>query len=653
MNFNQFINKQNIIMTEDEHNVYDFLKQHDPKWSSNYIDHLLDGRDKVSQRLITSLHRENLVKSRDYSRVLNRRQFAGYGVNVIAILEIYFPTSNIYLYAPITGMHAFDRLDVEGPFYFKNLSKEDDFERVLHPNQILDWILIEDENLNNEASIQFRNDLNNSAANMTFALSFQHHTMRNERAPLYHLIKNANDSYLRSEQSVVEGHPLHPGAKLRKGMNAGENFMYSSEFGNVIHLKAVFIHKSISRIQSLNVDYNDAVKQMFPDLIKTLEKEFGEDFNLQNYHLMMVHPWQIKHILQSDYQDELNEKLILISNHSVPYYAGLSFRTLVPKQPDLSPHIKLSTNVHITGEIRTLSEQTTYNGPLVTQILREIMSKDEDFSRYQSTYIDENAGIHFYNRNDNESIQTDRSEQLGTLFRNNLYQFISNETVPVIPSSLVATYPYNTEAPICTLIKTYQNTHQYKNFEEAAKQWIKDYSKALLGLVIPLYSKYGISLEAHLQNSVATFNKDGALDMIYIRDFEGLRIDNEQLNNAGFTTQHFHEKSRILTNSKTSVFNKMFYSTVQNHLGELVITIAKYSDSKILEQEIWQIIAQTVEDIFNHMTHISKQHLNNIKRTIFASEIDYKCVTTMRLEDQAHEYTYIKVNNPLHRKNDL
>ena len=35
--------------------------------------------------------------------------------------------------------------------------------------------------------------------------------------------------------------------------------------------------------------------------------------------------------------------------------------------------------MHITGEIRTLSEQTTYNGPLVTQILREIMSKDEDF----------------------------------------------------------------------------------------------------------------------------------------------------------------------------------------------------------------------------------------------------------------------------------
>ena len=108
------------------------------------------------------------------------------------------------------------------------------------------------------------------------------------------------------------------------------------------------------------------------------------------------------------------------------------------------------------------------------------MSKDEDFSHYQSTYIDENAGIHFYNRNDNEAIQTDRSEQLGTLFRNNLYQFISNETVPVIPSSLVATYPYNTEAPICTLIKTYQNTHQYKIMKKQRNNGLKTIAKLFL-----------------------------------------------------------------------------------------------------------------------------------------------------------------------------
>ena len=114
---------------------------------------------------------------------------------------------------------------------------------------------------------------------------------------------------------------------------------------------------------------------------------------------------------------------------------------------------------------------------------------------------------------------------------------------------------------------------------------MREYSKAILGLVMPLYSKYGIALEAHLQNSVATFNHDGSLNTMYIRDFEGLRIDAEQLNQAGYATDHFHEKSRILTNSKTSVFNKAFYSTVQNHLGELVLTIAKSSNSTILKMK--------------------------------------------------------------------
>ena len=77
---------------------------------------------------------------------------------------------------------------------------------------------------------------------------------------------------------------------------------------------------------------------------------------------------------------------------------------------------------------------------------------------------------------------------------------------------------------------------------------IQDYATQLLGLVIPLYVKYGIALEAHLQNSIATFNQDGCLSKIYIRDFEGLRIDETQLNQMGYKTSHFHKKSRILLN---------------------------------------------------------------------------------------------------------
>ncbi|AKL92465.1 IucA/IucC family protein [Staphylococcus capitis] len=648
MNFNQFINKQDIEMTQDEQNVFQFLQQYDEQWASIFQDKLLTGRDKVTKRLVTSIHRENLVHGNDHSQLLNRRKFAGYDTHVTDILEIHFPKSKLYLYAPVTGQHAFNRIDVEGPFYYKREQYQDEFKRILHPNDILDWILTESPELDNEASQQFRDDQTNSAANMTFALSYQYFKMKDDRAPLYDIIKNHQDSYLRSEQAVVEGHPLHPGAKLRKGMDAFETFRYSSEFTQPIELKIVLLHHSVARVQALDANYNDTMKHMFPDIYSHLEKEFSGQVNLDDYQLMIMHPWQYDHVLHQDYMEELDQRLMIVSEYSIPYYAGLSFRTLVPELPNKAPHIKLSTNVHITGEIRTLSEQTTHNGPLVTHILNDILTKDSTFKQYASTVIDEVAGIHFYNSNDSDEIQTDRSEQLGTLFRNNFYHSITNDVIPVIPSSLVATYPYNSETPIQTLIQTYQISKGFQSFEEAAKTWMNEYSKALLGLVIPLYSKYGIALEAHLQNSVATFNEDGSLNKLYIRDFEGLRIDTERLNQSGYETNHFHEKSRILTNSKTSVFNKAFYSTVQNHLGELVLTIAKSSHSSSLENEIWKDMALILKDILSNITELSEGRRSEIEEVIFAPTIDYKCVTTMRLEDQAHEYTYIKVNNPLH-----
>ncbi|HBC4007663.1 TPA: D-ornithine--citrate ligase SfaD [Staphylococcus aureus] len=660
MNLNLIFKEQTLKFNKEEQETYLFLQQHNSDWANIFKEMILQGRDKVTQRLVTSMHRENLVKARTQSKKILSRDLIMLDISTTHILEIQFPQAKQTLYAPITGEHAFDRIDVEGPFYIKD-DITNTITRVHHPNEILECILIEAPDLKNAASDQFQQDLINSATNMTFAISYQALSMQHDSAPLFNIIENSEDSYLRSEQAVIEGHPLHPGAKLRKGLNALQTFLYSSEFNQPIKLKIVLIHSKLSRTMSLSKDYDTTVHQLFPDLIKQLENEFTPNFNFNfnDYHIMIVHPWQLDDVLHSDYQAEVDKELIIEAKHTLDYYAGLSFRTLVPKYPAMSPHIKLSTNVHITGEIRTLSEQTTHNGPLMTRILNDILEKDVIFKSYASTIIDEVAGIHFYNEQDEVDYQTERSEQLGTLFRKNIYQMIPQEVTPMIPSSLVATYPFNNESPIVTLIKRYQSAASLSDFESSAKSWIETYSKALLGLVIPLVTKYGIALEAHLQNAIATFRKDGLLDTMYIRDFEGLRIDKAQLNEMGYSTSHFHEKSRILTDSKTSVFNKAFYSTVQNHLGELILTISKASNDSNLERHMWYIVRDVLDNIFDQLvlsTHKSNQvnenRINEIKDTMFAPFIDYKCVTTMRLEDEAHHYTYIKVNNPLYRENN-
>ncbi len=64
------------------------------------------------------MHRENLVKARTQSKILSR-DLIMLDISTTDILEIQFPQAKQTLYAPITGEHAFDRIDVEGPFSLK------------------------------------------------------------------------------------------------------------------------------------------------------------------------------------------------------------------------------------------------------------------------------------------------------------------------------------------------------------------------------------------------------------------------------------------------------------------------------------------------------------------------------------------------------
>lgn len=323
----------------------------------------------------------------------------------------------------------------------------------------------------------------------------------------------------------------------------------------------------------------------------------------------------------------------------------------MPKKPDVSPHIKLSTNVHITGEIRTLSEQTTHNGPLMTNILTDISARDALFNNVSTSPVPEIAGAHFYQPKDSHPDEQERrSEQLGTLFRQNIYDMIDSERLPVIPSSLVVTHPETACPLIVELVERFRQTNDTTTDIDVRAQWFKTYAASLIDYVVPLLVKYGIALEAHLQNTIAVFEPStGAFSHMLIRDFEGLRIDAEQLTQMGYDTSHFHEKSRILTKSQTSVFNKAFYSTIQNHLGELVAVLSRFYDDVALENTLWSIVRQQIEQCFDKLeaADINPERLAHMQNVFFNEKIDYKCVTTMRLMDEAHEYTYVKVDNPL------
>mgnify|MGYP007105084741 FL=1 len=66
---NNLLNKMN----NDEQHAFDYLLSINEQWAQLFLNMLLESRDKISQRLISSLHRENLIDSRSYSKIISNQ----------------------------------------------------------------------------------------------------------------------------------------------------------------------------------------------------------------------------------------------------------------------------------------------------------------------------------------------------------------------------------------------------------------------------------------------------------------------------------------------------------------------------------------------------------------------------------------------------
>lgn len=103
MNLNLIFKEQTLKFNKEEQETYLFLQQHNSDWANIFKEMILQGRDKVTQRLVTSMHRENLVKARTQSKKILSRDLIMLDISTTHILEIQFPQAKQTLYAPITG----------------------------------------------------------------------------------------------------------------------------------------------------------------------------------------------------------------------------------------------------------------------------------------------------------------------------------------------------------------------------------------------------------------------------------------------------------------------------------------------------------------------------------------------------------------------
>ncbi len=641
-------------LDEEEQKVLSYLLEANENIAETYLAFVDKGRMGIIQRLLQAVVRENIIDE----SMISWREKEGR-----TFLQIHFPSGK-QLLAYIQKRHSLGRFDLaETPV----IMIQGEQNPIAHPGELL--AILESEGLLKEAKTEqierFKKEIKNGTA--YYALALAGAASRKKTLALQARLANVQtslewvlhqmkaDSMFSPlafyEQWVVDGHPLHPGAKTKLGLDVSDVICYSPEWEAAPEVFLVAVHKEVCRTTTLDgLTVTEILGMEYSGLTDFVGKNLlRQGINHEHYEIIPVHPWQFRNTLSSRYAEEVEQKRIIpLEGFSIHTKALVSFRSLAPQQRrgQNKHHIKTAVNIQTTSAIRTVSPQSAENGPLLSSVLRDIQHRENHFGG-KLVSLEERAGIYYFPDSEALSEEEKWSQQanLAAILRENPEKHIEEGEIPIVAAALLNESPIGMKPIVVELLEAFAVQRGLQNLTIAAIEFMRTYASTSLPGLITLMVRYGISLEAHMQNSISVF-KNGELVRMIIRDYGGVRILPERLEKQGLSTQ-FQSGSSTVTDNVQDIQNILGYSIIQNHFAELITTIVRALG--IAEEILWEPIRQVCRDVFQDLRKDPsiREQSEVDELAIFQSNLQLKALATMRLQGDISNYSFRQVSNPL------
>lgn len=433
---------------------------------------------------------------------------------------------------------------------------------------------------------------------------------------------NDIDDVLYSESLIFEGHPTHPLTKTKLPLSMEEVRTYSPEFEKIINLKVMLIHNEYVNVTTILDHSQFILNEVIPEYLDELHTFMNDrERLLKDYKVILVHPWQYEHTIRNKFKEWLQNHILISTPFHVPSKATSSFRTMsLINHPY---HVKLPVNVQATSAVRTVSPETTIDGPKLSQALHRELN--------QYTQLDvvlEPYGLF-------AKTDSDDARQLACIIREK--PFIKNDGILLVTGALVNKNVVDNEITVDSYLKWMNDDIN----QHTIHQFMRNYTRQLVIPLLALIQDYGIALEAHMQNTLVHLGPEYQIQFI-VRDLGGSRIDIKTLSQK---LKHIEvENKSLLADSIEEVIMKFQHAVVQNQLAELIFHFKKYDFIK--EEELFNIIQEEIEVAIND----TKPHADTLRKVLFGPTITVKALLKMRMKKKVKKYLNISLDNPIKRE---
>jgi siderophore synthetase component len=434
---------------------------------------------------------------------------------------------------------------------------------------------------------------------------------------------------LEFERLATDGHNLHPCGRTRLGWQVPDLLHHDLET-NLTRVDFIAVRQD----RLLGDDVGAVLARAYPQLPPPPP----------GYVLLPVHPWQLDSVLRHRYADLLREGAIHPLPVSLAARPTAALRTLLlpPAADGQHRYLKLSLDILVTSTRRAISVASTRNGPAVSAVLPQLIAGEE-----RMLLLPEVAGAAI-------PVEAGRDRDLAAIVRTGLDGRLDAGEVPVPGAALPARSPVSGQTVLAELVDQYAATTGRSDRGQAALDFVDEYARLLLPPLLRLVTRYGVGLEAHLQNCLTTFVA-GVPHRIALRDFAGMRLHRPRLAAAGVELPLW-PGSVIATDDETVLRSKVGYTALQAHLGELVVRLVE--SHGLDEAAAWRRVRTVVDEVYSDLStgrgrrgtgEVGKGAGGNGEDHAFftAPTMPHKALVRMRMAAGSGDI-YVPVDNPLH-----
>ncbi|MGG4145954.1 IucA/IucC family protein [Paenibacillus algorifonticola] len=471
-----------------------------------------------------------------------------------------------------------------------------------------------------------------------------------------------------AEQSMLQGHPFHPAPKSSQGFTVDDKVRYAPELGAAFTLHYFAAEPELVQQQWIGDQARgEKGKPVTPEKVRLAALKLLPAAR-QHYVLMPVHPWQAEYLLRLPVVERLMEQGGLVhlgplGNEVVP---TSSVRTVWDVQ---SPYmIKLPLQVRITHFVRNNPTEQLVRTIEASRILAQLEQSSPFGETFHIILEEGYQTINLLEDVPSESLEAaisaaeaaELAASFGVVFRRNpAYMELGHEpeeaASPLVVAALLEEGAEPRSAPIRAFIQLAADARQAAPDLSFAQQWLEQYVEISLVPLIWLFAEHGVSMEAHVQNSLVALER-GWPARFYVRDLEGTSLSEERHgqpasgrktsngargNSSTGQTAFTLPQGHPALYADKQAWDRFKYYVLVNHFGHLIHAIAYSLD--VEELALWQTVHYTLRR--SSWLSRAEPYMTDLFHT---PELPAKANLSSWFSQRGENPSYVTLPNPLY-----